>query len=214
MSEKTPTVNSDSHAKPDAGDDEPRSFGSVTRLLVDCAENPVAWAKLWARIREEVRRIYVKAVGVRMKCDPMDDPRFADALSNIFLKRRSWKSRSAFFAFLFKVLRNIDRSESRKQRTTKRGGGAMPVSFEEGMMATAPRRPTGNQDLIEGIREILQRFQREHPSAHRVLERKEDGGSWEKIAADVDMPIAEAKARWEFCRSWIRSEVERMELDK
>jgi DNA-directed RNA polymerase specialized sigma24 family protein len=182
--------------------------GSVTKLLNACRDDPEAWARLWARVGTEVARIHARATG--RGTDPMDDPRFADALSRIFLEPRVWPSRAAFFAFLLRVLQNVVTDEHRRDTAAKRGGGVPHVPMPDEGVADDAASTAARTELVESLRALMERLKDEHPTAHAVLERKLAGTPWAVIAADLGLTAEAARAYWEFARAWVRREFDRL----
>jgi DNA-directed RNA polymerase specialized sigma24 family protein len=136
----------------------------------------------------------------------MDDPRMIDAVAKIFLRPRIWKSRAAFFAFLLTVLQNVLRDEHRRASTVKRGGGVVHVPIMDDDLPSNHLPNSEQTDLIDTMRLLLDRLAEEHPTAHRVLERKLDRAAWADIATDLGISVEVARSQWELARAWIRRE--------
>jgi RNA polymerase sigma factor (TIGR02999 family) len=115
------------------------------------------------------------------------------------LERIEWRDRAHFFAAVSGAMRRVlvDHAVARKAR--KRGGGAVAVTIETGMLAADDRL-----DDVLVVDEALARLEREHPSGARIVEcRIFAGMTVDETATALGISPATVKRHWEVARAWL-----------
>lgn len=90
-------------------------------------------------------------------------------------------SRAQFYAFASRAMRNILVDHARREQAERRGGGAVRVPFEEGVLAHGD---DGAADVL-GVDEAVERLSERNPRMARVVELRFFGGLSVAEAAEV-----------------------------
>lgn len=115
------------------------------------------------------------------------------------LDRIAWRDRAHFFAAASGAMRRVlvDHAVARKAR--KRGGGAVAVTIDTGLLAADDRL-----DDVVAVHEALARLEHEHPRAARIVEcRVFAGMTIEETAGALDVAPATVKRHWDVARAWL-----------
>jgi len=116
----------------------------------------------------------------------------------------AWADRNHFLRASARAMRSILVDFARRRGAQKRGGGRNRITFDEEAFA-GMRVP----DEIVAVDEALEKLERVHPRASRVVELRFFGGLTVAEAAGV-MGVNEATVyrAWEHARSWLYREIE------
>jgi RNA polymerase sigma factor (TIGR02999 family) len=116
------------------------------------------------------------------------------------------QSRSEFFRFAARAMREILVDHARARMRQKRGGDLMRVTFIEGFHLGVPPQILLNMD------EALKKLEKLEPQAARVVElRFFVGMSEEEIANELGVSLSTIKREWTFARAWLKSQLDRQE---
>jgi RNA polymerase sigma factor (sigma-70 family) len=135
-----------------------------------------------------------------------------------------WRDRSHFFALASNVMRRILVDHARARLASKRGGGAVMLSFDEitgppDPDNPAPSRPDagvdvpgpdGEGDDIEAIDGALTQLAALDPRQAQIVEMRYFGGlTIEETAQALSISDATVKREWTAARAWLRRELTR-----
>lgn len=134
-----------------------------------------------------------------------------DALINevylrlIDVQRVNWQNRGHFLAISARLMRRILVDHARARRAQKRGGGAVTVTFDEGLQVTNESA----HDLValdDALRELAVFDDRKS----RVIEMRFFGGlSVEETAAVLNVSADTVMRDWRLARKWLLREMSR-----
>lgn len=110
-----------------------------------------------------------------------------------------WDSRKHFFALASRMMRRIIINHVNARRAAKRGGDALQVTFQEGLIAEEAR----GEDLLE-LDEAMQALAEVDDGQVEILELFYFGGlTYEQIADLKGVSPATVKRKLRFARAWI-----------
>jgi RNA polymerase sigma-70 factor (ECF subfamily) len=116
-----------------------------------------------------------------------------------------WQDRAHFLAVSARVMRRILVDHARARHYQKRGGDAVKVTFDEGLVVT--REPGPDFVALDDALEALAKFD-ERKS--RVIEMRFFGGlSVEETAAVLKVSPATVMGDWRLARAWLQREMRR-----
>ena len=118
----------------------------------------------------------------------------------------NWQSRTQFFAFAAKVMRNVLVDHARGKRRQKRGGDAPRVSLEDAITISVDE-----QDIdLMALDEALNRLAQIDEQQVRLVELRYFSGLSLEMAAEV-LKISRATAArdWNVARAWLHRELTR-----
>lgn len=117
-----------------------------------------------------------------------------------------WQDRAHFLAVAARQMRRLLVDHARNRRRIKRGGGAVAVTFEEGLLpAQSP-----DEDLLD-LDSALERLAERDPRKAATLELHVFGGlSYDEIAAALDLSPATVNRALRFARAWVFKEIQGM----
>jgi RNA polymerase sigma factor (TIGR02999 family) len=116
----------------------------------------------------------------------------------------SWQDRSHFYALSSRLMRQVLVDHARARRSRKRGGGAMPVSFDEELMGREPA-----PDLVR-LDEALRALAETDERKERVVELRFFGGLSAEETAEVLKVSPQTVLRdWRLARAWLSREMRR-----
>lgn len=105
---------------------------------------------------------------------------------------------SHFFSVVANGMRQILTDRARGRRAQKR---QMP-SLQEWLENHRPNRLRG--DLVRA----MQKLERLDPTAHRVVQLKNDHGlTWDEVSMATGLPVKAARAEFEYAIHWLRREI-------
>ena len=115
-----------------------------------------------------------------------------------------WRDRTHFFALAARQMRRLLVDSARARRYQKRGGGALNVTFEEGLVAT-DRSP----DLL-ALDDALDVLALQDERKAKVVELRFFGGlTNEEIAAALGISTDTVTRDWQMAKLWLRREMKR-----
>ena len=114
-----------------------------------------------------------------------------------------WQNRAHFFAVAAQQMRRIVVDHARSSRADKRGGQRTKVELDEFSGASMPR-----DESLLALDEALQRLEKIHPRAARVIECRFFSGMTEPETAEaLSIGLSTMKRDWEFGRAWLAREL-------
>jgi RNA polymerase sigma factor (TIGR02999 family) len=115
------------------------------------------------------------------------------------VKAVSWQDRAHFFAISARMMRRVLTDFARSRNYQKRGGGAMQISLDEGLVVT----PEKDADIL-ALDEALSRFAEVYPRQSQVVELRFFGGlEVEETAEALKISTVTVKRDWRFAKSWL-----------
>lgn len=96
------------------------------------------------------------------------------------VKAVSWQDRAHFFAISARMMRRVLTDFARSRNYQKRGGGAMQISLDEGLVVTQEK----DADIL-ALDEALSRFAEVYPRQSQVVELRIGGLSLSCLAYDA-----------------------------
>jgi RNA polymerase sigma factor (TIGR02999 family) len=179
-----------------------RSSGDVTRLLQRWgAGDAQAIEELIPLLYDELRRL----AAVYMRRQPEGHTLQPTALVNeAYLKLAgqhglSFADRAGFFALAAKVMRQLLVDHARAHNAAKRGGNAVRVTLDEGIISL-PSREVDFEDLDAALAELGRLDERQ---AQIVELRFFAGLGIEETAAALSLSAATIKREWATARAWL-----------
>jgi RNA polymerase sigma factor (TIGR02999 family) len=174
----------------------------VTTLLATLrGNNPeqrrAAEEQLFHAVEPELRRLAEAYFRREWHADPLVQPTLLlnEAFVRLMRGRSTPESRTQFFGFAARIMRQILVEHARKPRTA-----GLPSSLD----LPAPERPL---DLL-ALDEALARLEELDPRSSRVVELRFFGGlTWEEIAGEIGCCPATAKNDWRFARDWLHKQI-------
>ena len=116
-------------------------------------------------------------------------------------------NRVQFFGLAAQIMRHILVDAARARGTSKRGGGAKSVSFEERYFA-AP----GRDREIVALDDALQSLAKKDPRKARAVELRFFGGlSMDETAEVMGISIQTVRRDWNFAQAWLAQAMRRSE---
>jgi RNA polymerase sigma factor (TIGR02999 family) len=116
-----------------------------------------------------------------------------------------WEGRNHFFAIAARMMRRILVDHARAKRSLKRGGADRPISLDEELLVSDPRR----RDLVS-LDDALQALMALDERKGRVVELRYFGGlSVEETAAVLKVSPRTVKGDWQFAKVWLLREMRR-----
>jgi RNA polymerase sigma-70 factor, ECF subfamily len=115
-----------------------------------------------------------------------------------------WHDRSHFYALAARLMRQILVDHARSRGRQKRGGAALPVTLDEGVMC-----PQGSLDLGR-LDDALQALADTDGRKSRVVELRFFGGfSVDEVAAILDVSPQTVLRDWRLAKAWLQREMRR-----
>ncbi len=119
-----------------------------------------------------------------------------------------WRDRRHFYALAARLMRQVLVQHARSHRARKRGGGAVPVTFDETLLARE-RAP----DLVR-LDEALQALARTDDRKSRVVELRFFGGlSREETAGVLGVSEQTVQRDFRLAKAWLLREMSRGESE-
>ncbi len=111
----------------------------------------------------------------------------------------TWNDRAHFLALAARAMRYVLVDHARARVAEKRGGGARPVSLDEGALPAADRA----EELL-AIEEALVRLEQHDPRLGQLVQFRFFAGlSYEEIAPVVGLSVPTIKRDWARARAWL-----------
>lgn len=122
----------------------------------------------------------------------------------VHINQVNWHDRTHFFALAARQMRRVLVDSARSRRYQKRGGGALNVTFEEGL-AVSDRSP----DLV-ALDDALDVLALQDERKARVVELRFFGGlTNEEIAAALGISTDTVTRDWQMAKLWLRREMKK-----
>jgi RNA polymerase sigma factor (TIGR02999 family) len=178
------------------------SVHEVTRLLLEWREgDQTAIGRLLPLVYDELHRI----AGWHMRGERRGHTLQTTALVNeAYLrladyKQMQWQDRAHFFAVAAQAMRRVLIDFARARQNLKRGGGALRVSLDEGLVAVSQR----GADLL-ALDEALTELARLNPRQARVVELRYFGGlNEEEVGHVLEIAPRTVRLDWKLARAWL-----------
>jgi RNA polymerase sigma factor (TIGR02999 family) len=121
----------------------------------------------------------------------------------IDINRIQWQSRAHFLSMAARVMRRILVDAARARRYQKRGGGALRVTLDDGMLVTGDE----GQDLV-ALDAALDALAVIDPRKSRVVEMKFFGGLTVEETAEILQISGDTVRRdWRLAKIWLLREL-------
>ena len=118
-------------------------------------------------------------------------------------RETQWQNRAHFYGIAAQLMRRVLIDHARKKQSEKRGGGEVPIEFDERI--GAPRRPS---ELI-ALDDALQSFARIDARGARIVELRQFGGlTVEEVADVLHISPATVKREWTAAKAWLKREID------
>jgi RNA polymerase sigma factor (TIGR02999 family) len=184
------------------GFSESLSKAGVTQLLRAWSEgDDVALEQLTPVVENELRRI-------AHRCMAREKPGHilqATALVNeaylrlVDIPAVNWQDRTHFFAMCARLMRRILTDYARSRNYQKRGGGAVHISLDEGLLVASEK-----QADIMALDEALTQFALLYPRQSEVVELRFFGGlEAEEVAEALKISAVTVRRDWKFAKAWL-----------
>jgi RNA polymerase sigma factor (TIGR02999 family) len=181
---------------------EAPSKAGVTQLLRAWSEgDDVALERLTPVVENELRRI-------AHRCMAREKPGHilqATALVNeaylrlVDIPAVNWQDRTHFFAMCARLMRRILTDYARSHNYQKRGGGAVHISLDEGLLVASEK-----QADIMALDEALTQFALLYPRQSQVVELRFFGGlGAEEVAEALKISAVTVRRDWKFAKAWL-----------
>lgn len=116
----------------------------------------------------------------------------------------TWQGRAHFVGVAAKMMRFILVDHARKKKGSKRGGGAVRVTFDDSLEVSAAER---SAELL-ALDEALTKLAAQDPRKGRIAELRYFGGlSVEETAEALQVSVATVMRDWRLTRAWLRREL-------
>lgn len=114
-----------------------------------------------------------------------------------------WESRSHFFGIAACLMRRILVDQARRRNFTKRGGGTIRVSLNEGNAIAQEQSAS-----VIALDDALKALEQMDPRKSRIVELRFFGGmSIEETAEALKVSPGTVMREWTFARAWLRKEM-------
>ncbi len=184
----------------------PRTAEPITDLLLQASGgDSTAIDRLFPLVYDELRRIAHRALQRERSDHTLGT---TGVVHEAYLKlvdqtRVGWRDRAHFFAVAALAMRRILVDYARRHRRAKRGGGARPVTLDEGVVSLDERA----ENLV-ALDEALTRLSALNPRLSRIVECRFFGGlTEEEIAEALGVTTRTVKRDWAKARGWLYQEL-------
>jgi len=180
-------------------------LSDVTRILEAVERgDPTAAEELLPLVYDELRR----QAGAKMALEPAGHTLQATALVHEAWMRlagqrnQHYANRHCFFGAAAEVMRRILVDRARRRRAARHGGG------QERMELDAIEVPTADDELIQGVNEVLDALAQLDPRKAEIVKlRFFVGLSFEEIAALLGANERTVRRHWTFAKAWMCREL-------
>lgn len=184
---------------------QPRSR-DVTQLLLDwCDGDQQALGRLMPLVYDELHRQAERAMRRERRDHTLQPTALVHEtfLQLVDQNRVQWQNRAQFFGVAAQLMRRIVLKHARRHNTEKRGGKAVRVPFDDGLVAVHRRAA----DLV-ALDEALTRLAAFDPRQGRIVELRYYGGlTIEETAACLEISTATVKREARIARAWLQREM-------
>lgn len=161
-----------------------------------------AFGELVQKYQDRLYNTMVHAIGSRE--DALDVVQ--DAFVQAFIKLESFRGRSAFYTWLYRIAFNVSASQRRRRRPVasvdqaREEGGEEPVDSNLGPLENLER-----EERCRQVRQALAALSEEHRSV--LVLREIDGCCYETIAEILELPVGTVRSRLHRARLQLRDEL-------
>jgi RNA polymerase sigma factor (TIGR02999 family) len=174
----------------------------VTELLLGCrGGDREAFDRLFPLVYEDLHGVAQR----QLRGEPAGHTLGATALVHeayvrlVDINRVEWRDRTHFLAMAARAMRRILVDYARKHRAARRGGGALPVTLDDAMIAVEQ-----NPDQLIDLDAALERLAQLNERLARVVECRFFGGlSDADTAAALDVTERTVQRDWLKARGWL-----------
>jgi RNA polymerase sigma-70 factor, ECF subfamily len=181
---------------------EPTSKAGVTQLLKAWSEgNEAALEQLTAVVENELRRMARRCMAAEKPGHILQSAALVNEtyLRLVDIQAVSWQDRSHFFAMCARLMRRILTDYARSRNYQKRGGGAVQISLDEGLLVTSEK-----QADVMALDEALSQFALVYPRQSQVVELRFFGGlEVDEVAEALKISAVTVKRDWKFAKAWL-----------
>ena len=181
---------------------------SITELLIDWSGgNTAALDELFPLVERELHRL--AQIQMR-KMRPGNTLQTTALINETYIRmvdqnRVKWQNRAHFFAIAASMMRRILLNHLRDRRRIKRGGGAIQVTLDEGLMITKAK-----SDEILALEEALCRLAEIDERKAKVVELRYYGGlSVEETAEVLKVSGITIMRDWNLAKAWLARELDK-----
>ncbi len=115
-----------------------------------------------------------------------------------------WTDRKHFFGVAARAMRQVLVNAAERRSAIKRGGGQVPVSFDEALHGSVR-----SADSVLALDAALSDLDAANPRQARVVEYRFFAGlSVEETAAALEVSEATVKRDWRFARAWLADRID------
>ena len=178
----------------------------VTQLLIAWGNgDPAARDELMSVVYQELHRLaqhYMRreSPGHTLQTSALVHEAF---LRLVDQKDIHWQNRAHFFGIAAQMMRRILVDHARKRHQAKRGGGARPMSLDEGLIVSDER----NAEVV-ALDETLERLAEFDLRKSQIVELRFFGGlSIEETAKVLAVSPGTVMRDWTLAKAWLRREM-------
>jgi RNA polymerase sigma-70 factor (ECF subfamily) len=181
---------------------EPPSKAGVTQLLKAWSEgDDMALEHLTPVVENELRRIAHRCMARERPGHILQSAALVNEayLRLVDIPAVSWQDRTHFFAMCARLMRRILTDYARSRNYQKRGGGAVHLSLDEGLLVTSEKEAD-----ITALDEALSQFALLYPRQSQVVELRFFGGlEVDEVAETLKISAATVRRDWKFAKAWL-----------
>lgn len=192
---------------------DPCAPSEVTQLLIAWSSgDQVARERLMSVVYEELHRLarrYMRneSPGHTLQTSALVHEAFIRLVDQ---RNVHWQNRSHFFGIAAQMMRRILVDYARSRNFAKRGGGAVKLSLEEGLIVSDVR-----SEEIVAVHEALEGLAKMDPRQAQIVELKFFGGlSNEETAGVLDVSAGTVARDWTMAKAWLRREISKSDSDR
>ena len=178
----------------------------VTQLLIAWSEgDQAAREQLMSVVYEELHRLarrYMRneSPGHTLQTSALVNEAFIRLVDQ---RNVHWQNRSHFFGIAAQMMRRILVDYARTRNVAKRGGGAVKLSLEEGLIVSDQR-----SEEVVAVHEAMEALAKIDLRQAQIVELKFFGGLSNEEAAEVLTVSPGTVARdWTMAKAWLRREI-------
>ena len=182
------------------------SLPEVTQLLVAWGNgDQVARDQLMSVVYQELHRLahhYMKreSPGHTLQTSALVNEAFMRLIDQ---KDVRWQNRAHFFGIAAQMMRRILVDYARSRNYAKRGGGARPISLDEGLTVSLER----SAEVVQ-VHEALEQLAKFDPRKSQIVELRFFGGlSIEETARVLGVSQGTVMRDWTLAKAWLRKEI-------
>ena len=178
----------------------------VTQLLIAWSDgDQAARERLMSVVYEELHRLarrYMRneSPGHTLQTSALVNEAFIRLVDQ---RNVHWQNRSHFFGIAAQMMRRILVDYARSRNFAKRGGGAVKLSLEEGLIVSEERT-----EQVVAVHEALDGLAKIDPRQAQIVELKFFGGLSNEETGEVLAVSPGTVARdWTMAKAWLRREI-------